>query len=229
MSVNPHLFIQSVVEAQLHTDHGDPQRKGPGPVVCISRDHGAGGIEIAERLAKRLDIEIYDKEILNAVAREANVDEALMEQLDDRVRRLKDGWIRSLLTGQDVFPEHYRHHLVNVLLGLTQTGGVIMGRGAHVVLANRNVFRLRVIGSQLRCAERVAEKYGMGIEEAEKRVETINHDRAKFVWDIFKRRLGECYHFDLVINTDHLNDWDAVAELVIQAMRVHGNLRGEVQ
>ena len=227
MSANPQLFIQSVVEAQIMADHEEHAHKGAGPLICISRDHGAGGIEIAEILAKRLGIAIHDKEILDKVASEAHVDKDLMAQLDDKVNHHKDGWIRSLLTGQDVFPTCYRHHLVNVLLGMTKTGGIIMGRAAHVVLANRKAFRLRIIGSQLRCAERVAEKFSLGIEEAEKQVETQNHERAKFVWDIFKRRLSEAYHFDLVINTDHMEDWDAVADLVIHAMRVSGYLPAE--
>ena len=228
MSANPQLFIQSVVEAQMMADHEEHPHGGPGPLICISRDHGAGGIEIAEAISKRLGVHIYDKEILDKVATEAHVDKDLMAQLDDKVNHHKDGWIRSLLTGQDVFPTCYRHHLVNVLLGMTKTGGIIMGRAAHVVLANRKAFRLRVIGSPVTCAERVAKKYELGIEEAEKRVEYMNHERAKFVWDIFKRRLSEAYHFDLVINTDHMDDnWEAVAELVIHAMRVSGYLPAE--
>ena len=215
-------FIQSVVEAQMMAEQERAKHHGPGALVTVSRDFGSGGTEIARALAERLGISVYDKEILDAISEQTGVDAELLDQLDDKVARYRDGWIRSLLAGQDLFPASYRHHLVNVLLGLTGKGGVIMGRGAHLVLANRRVFRLRVIGSPLRCAERIAERESVPLERAEQRVQEINHQRAKFVWDMFKHRLSEGHHFDLVINTDRMDDWEAMADLVLHAMRCAG-------
>lgn len=221
MSVDPQLFIQSVVEAQLSAAR-DKQHQGPGPLLALSRDYGAGGMEVAKRLSERLAVGLYDKYLLDAVAKSAKVDPELMAELDERMRSYRDAWIHSLLTGQSVFKTAYRHHLVNVLLGLTKTGGVIVGRGAHVVLANRQIFRLRLIGSEERCAERVSETEGLSYDEALKKVREVNHQRAKFVWDMFKRRLSEPASFDLVVNTDHLHDWDKVSDLVVHAMECAG-------
>src|SRR5690606_1406924 len=121
------------------------------------------------------------------------------------------------LSGQNTFLASYRHHLFDVLLCIAQEGGVVVGRGAHIVLANREAFRLRVVGSAECCAARVAAREGIDTAAALARVRQTNKERDEFTYKLVRHHLTEAETFDLVLNTDKLDDWDAATELVIAA------------
>lgn len=53
------------------------------PVVTISNQFGAGGPEVGQNLAKRLNIDYFDKEILHRIALEINVPSEEVEEFED--------------------------------------------------------------------------------------------------------------------------------------------------
>lgn len=215
-------LIEALLEAHAHEGGSPP---GAKPLVAISRDYGSGGREISAALAKRLVVPLYDKELLDAVIERSGADPHLMERLDEKTRGFWDSWIISMLSGENVLKENYLRHLVKVVLGILNTGdgGVLIGRGAHLILANQDVLRVRITASPETCAKRIAHWRKISQEEAVKEVNRVNEGRAKFVWDVFKKRLNDPTAFDLTINTDHLNKPDEVAELIIFAMQYRHN------
>lgn len=208
-------LIRSQFSPEFARRHGLPPQPA---VVTVSRDYGSGGREIAQMVARQLGVELYDKELLNAVVEKSGVDVRLMERLDEKTRGFLDTWIMSLLSGENVLEENYRRHLVKVVLGILNTGGVIIGRGAHVILARRHVLRVRITASPEVCTRRIAQRKGISLEEARERVDNINHARARFVWDVFKQRVNDPNSFDLTINTDHLERSEDVVEIILFAL-----------
>jgi hypothetical protein len=219
MPSDAYSIIQALVKAQLIDDTYERGEK-LHPVVALSRNYGCGGEEIGHALSKRLQVGYFDKEILNQIVSQSGGDKYLLERLDETVKSRWDSWILSFLSGDNVLNENYERLLINVLLGILDTGGVVMGRGAHLILAQHEIIRVRIIGSPDVCAKRVAEKEGLALEEARKKVDAMNHQRGKFIWDYWKHRLSDPTEFDLVINTDHFRDFSEVTELIIDAM--HG-------
>lgn len=220
------MDIQKVIQTLITSEYYGARKKrsevGYRPVVTISRDLGSGGAEIARRLADRLGVMLYDRQLLDAIAERAKVDRELMARLDERARNVRDSWLFGLLSGQNTFLASYRHHLFDVLLCIAQEGGVVVGRGAHIVLANREAFRLRVVGSAECCAARVAAREGIDTAAALARVRQTNKERDEFTYKLVRHHLTEAETFDLVLNTDKLDDWDAATELVIAAMGAMG-------
>lgn len=219
MPTDAYDIIQALVKAQLVEDTYERGEK-PHPVVALSRGYGSGGEEIGHELSRRLQVGYFDKEILNEIVSQTGGDKYLLEKLDETVKNRWDAWILSFLSGDNVLNENYQRYLVNVMLGILDTGGVIMGRGAHLILAQHEVFRVRIIGSPETCAKRIMASEGLTMEAALKEVDKKNHERGKFVWDYWKHRLSDPTEFDLVINTDHFQDFTRIAELIIDAM--HG-------
>ncbi len=223
---------QSVIQAIINADVGVQQHltgtSAPPPVITLSRDFGAGGNAIADLLATRLGVEVYDREILDEISKESRVDSKLMAQLDEKVRADKaSAWIRSIFTNNTAFPASYRHHLVNVVLGICNTGGIIIGRGAHVILAARHAFRVRIVGGEELCAARVAERDGVPIEEGRAQVSSINSEREDFLWKMFRRRLSDASLFDMIINTDRFQSLESVADLIWLAMKESGHITNQ--
>jgi len=221
MTMDSTKLVEAILKAHAAEMHGG---QGPNrPVVTLSRDYGSGGREIAQELAKHLAVPVYDKELMDAVVERSGADPHLLTQLDEKTRGFWDTWIVSMLSGENVLNDNYRRHLVKVVLGIFNTGngGVIIGRGAHLILAQQNVFRVRLIASPETCTERVSHKRQISRAEARKEVARVNEGRAQFVWDVFKRRINEPATYDLTINTDHLSKYEEVAEIIIFAMQYH--------
>ncbi|MFA7431741.1 MAG: cytidylate kinase-like family protein [Rhodospirillaceae bacterium] len=211
-----HSAIQALLAAASIPAH-EAEKRPAKPVIAISRDHGALGRQIATALAKRLDVPVYDREILNKIAERLNTDPQTLKMLDECVARARDMWMVRLFTGIDLSEDAYRNHLINVIFSLARSGGIILGRGANVVLSTSCALRVRVIASPEVCTSRVMARYGISEAAAREQIEAINHNRSRFVWEMFQHRGSDLTTFDLVVNTDRFDITDEVVETLHSA------------
>lgn len=214
-------LVRAIIEAE-YAYKKDANEPAPPVVVTLYRDHGAGGEHIAQLLSQRLGIPIYDQEILERVADAAHVDKALMAELDDKVCHDKSSWVRGLFTTNTAYPASYRRYLVDVILDIAEKGGIIIGRGAHIILSDREVFRLRIVGSVQRCAERLAGSESISVEAAREQIAEVNSEHAGFLSEMFHENPDDPSLYDLVINTDRIQDLDAATDLILLAMMSMG-------
>lgn len=212
--------LHSAMQALMMAS-GLPNESGlhrpPKPVIAISRDHGALGRQIAVALSKRLDIPVYDREILDHIAKRLETDPATLKLLDESNARARDMWLMRLFTGKDLSEDAYRHCLIDVVLSLARVGGIILGRGSNVILSTSCALRLRVTASPEVCARRVAARYGISPDEARQQIDTINHNRGRFVWELFHARNSDATTFDMVLNTDRIDDPDKAVDSILAA------------
>ena len=219
MAVNAQAVIQAIIRALEEPPARNRQARKP--VITVSRTIGSGGDYIAQAVAERLGIELYGQEIINGIAAEANVSASLIEAMNDKLDAV-DAWIYSAVFGKHVSRDEYVHFLSTVIRGLYHTGGVITGRGGHVILAGRDILRVRVVGSVEACATRVSEQEGISYAEAKRKVQDSNKRRGKFIWDLFHSRYNEPTNFDLIVNTDYFRRLDDVVELILLAVKARG-------
>ena len=64
-------------------------------IICVGRQLGSGGHDIARMLAMDFNAKYYDRELLNLAAKESGFSEKIFEQSDE-----KKGFLRSLLNMQ---------------------------------------------------------------------------------------------------------------------------------
>ena len=64
-------------------------------IICVGRQLGSGGHDIARMLAMDFNAKYYDGELLNLAAKESGFSEKFFEQNDE-----KKGFLRSLLNVQ---------------------------------------------------------------------------------------------------------------------------------
>lgn len=219
MAIDAQAVIQAIVRAL--EEPPARARQARKPVITISRTLGSGGDVIARAVAERIGIELYGSEIITAIATEANVSSTLIEALNERLDAV-DAWIYSAVFGKHVSRDEYVHFLSTVIRGLYHTGGVIVGRGGHVILAGRDVLRVRIVGSVEACATRISEDEGISYAEAKRKVQDNNKRRGKFIWDLFHSRYNDPTNFDMIVNTDYFRKFDDVVEMVVMAARARG-------
>lgn len=220
MSIDVQGVIQALSRA-VEVSPGDTDHT-LHPVITISRDLGTGGEEISRLLAERLGLDIYDENIIDAIAQRSEVNKNVLKTLHEKVSSASDSWLYAMVTGKNVSRTDYINALVTVIRCIYHKGGLVIGRGGHVVLQGRDVLRVRLTGSNEACARRVAHRERLSLSEAKARCKEVNQERAKFVWNMFSSRLNDPTNFDLTINTDHFAHYEQVVEILIRSMEMMG-------
>ena len=137
----------------------------------------------------------------------------------DAVRQMADG-VAALVPGMTW--QFYEDSWSGCDPPYVHTGGVVVGRGGHVILAGRDVLRVRIVGSVEACATRISEQDGTSYAEAKRKVQESNKRRGKFIWDLFHSRYNDPTNFDLIVNTDYFRKLDNVVEIVLMAVQSRG-------
>ncbi|MGF1643270.1 MAG: AAA family ATPase [Thiotrichales bacterium] len=219
MAVN----IQSFLQAVLTSEHlrGADQHRRPlcsGCVITVSRERGTGGGEIAAALARYLNIPLFDKALLEAIERESGISAEKLRAIDEQLRGMHTNWLELLWTNKPEVQAKYRKNLINAILGVTRTGGVIVGRGANFILGS-HALKVRVIGSLERRTAWLAQHDGIDRDTARREIERVDRDREGFCHALYGRDAGAPVHYDLLINTDRFNPSQAV-DLIVEALHI---------
>ncbi len=77
------------------------------PVITISRLPGSGANTLAKQLSEDLNIDLFDNEIAEEVAKSAHVSEAVIATLDEQDRSILDDWIGALEKKRHLWPDEY--------------------------------------------------------------------------------------------------------------------------
>ena len=228
MRCNADRLIEALVGAQIQEQHAIADakarkvwEKASTPVVTISRNYGALGRETAQLLADTLEVRCCDRLILQEVARRAEVDEGLVRVLDEHVSHVNNHWWERLLVRQRLTYDTYYKHLVKTVLSISLRGGVIIGRGANLILGPERAFRVRIVGSPEKCAARVAEKKQISIEAARQKALQVDQERAEYIRKLYDTDIDDPLSYDLVLNSDRY-DRVQLVELILEAMRRSG-------
>ncbi|TAN55300.1 MAG: cytidylate kinase-like family protein [Rhodospirillales bacterium] len=214
-----HSAIQSIISSIGIPGGAAEAKEGQRLVVCISRDYGCGGETIGKKLAERLGVRYFSKEVLEKIVERTHMDAEVVKTLEEKTQKARDLWLYSLFTGKDASADTYKRHMVNIILSLSRVGGVIVGRGSHVILGHTKALRVRLIGTLDKCAQRVAHEDSISFEEAKHRIQEHNAQRGKYVWEMFHSRLNDPAAFDLVVNVDRLGDIEHVTEMLADAAK----------
>lgn len=195
-------------------------------VITISREYGAGGHSVGEKLIEQLgsDWQLWDRQIVDAVARSAKVRAELAVGLDDRMLSIQEQILRYLVNCWTISPDRYYHHLVEVLVMLSHQGHkIIIGRGANFALPA--ALRVRLCASEKFRVDSVARSEGLTPEAARTKIRTLDHERASFVSTLFGRDIQDPSAYDLILCMDHISVEMAAAAIAAATTTRIGTVR----
>ncbi len=174
-------------------------------VITISREPGSGGRRIAEHLAKDLQYDLFDQQILHTMAKHAKINARVLETLDEKGLTLLEDWISSLVHEGHLWPDQYLRHLMKAMGAIAKHGrAVILGRGANFILPPDQIFRVRIFAPFRVRTENVSRFYGVSINDAKRHIVKAESDRRAFIRKYFNADPAFPDHYDLLINTEHL-------------------------
>jgi cytidylate kinase len=190
-----------------------------GPYLLISREKGAGGSAVGQLAGKRLGWQVFDKEIVDAIAERAKVRRELIESVDERDRATIQDAIGQWLHPQPIGTSGYLAHLREILLTLGHQGNVvIVGRGAHYVLPSQFGLRVRMVAPVEVRVRRIAGRENLSLKAAQVVVESSDRERARLARRQFGQNAGDPLNQDVTINTAELTV-EAATEVVVTALQ----------
>ncbi len=193
-------------------------------IITIARQFGSGGHEIGRRLAKRLNVPLYDKELITHAAQESGLSEEVLHYFDEKPT---NSFLYSLSTGaysvtnsgvlsyslpvnQQVFQAQF-----DAIRSLAEKSScVIVGRCADYVLEkNEGLVSVFVHADLNDRMERVAEYDHITLPEAKNRIAKSDKRRASYYNFYSGKKWGVAGTYDLCINTSTVG-YDNAVELI---------------
>ena len=188
-------------------------------IITIGREYGTGGREIGQKLALRLGVPFYDRELITRAAKKNGFDEKLFEQLD---KRATNSFLYSLtmfgsvgLNGMSLTDQLYLAQS-NIIREMAEDSScVIVGRCAEYVLKDYdNVLSVFIHAPHEYCMEQAAKKQSMGSKELERYIQKIDKHRA----DYHKYYTGldwtDARNYDLCLDSSKLGFERCVQEIM---------------
>lgn len=201
------VMMEQIISSQVKKWHSNIKKKYKKPirpVITISRLPGSGADTLAKQLSEDLHIDLFNNEIVGAVAKSANVSEAVIATLDEQDRSILDDWIGALEKKYHLWPDEYLRHLTKVVGAIAAHGhAIIVGRGAGYILPSEVCLRLLIVAPMDVRVRNVMHAYGVTYEEAEKRIIKTEKDRKAFIKKYFNAELADPVNYDLTLNTAH--------------------------
>jgi len=207
-------------------------------VVTITRQYGAGGSLVAQRVAERLGWTVIDNEFVGEVAQRAGLPPEEVAAREERAPSLIERLASTLaVSAPEVFvPAAVREHEPDeeVLIRITErviaeaaTHGrvVLVGRGATAYLGTApegaRALHAYVVAPRSVRIRTVAERLAIGAEEATKMVDDIDAARERYLERYYRRRRDDAANYHVVVNTAWLG-YAAAADLIVAAARQAG-------
>jgi len=213
----------------LQRREGHPETHRTPPLVTLTHDYGSGAEQIGRALAHALNVEFMGDDVTHRHGDKHHLEMLILKRLEAAHGVSPRHNLLDYLGGSPDTLQSYRRELVRVLLDFAEhEGGVIVDRGAHVILRDRPVFRLRIIGSENMCVRRVAMREGMDEDQARDKVRKIKQQRLAYLRSLVGVDELDPRQFDLTLNTDHFHDVSLVHLGLIGTMRAMGLNTGAI-
>lgn len=186
-------------------------------IVTISRQYASGGSEIGRKTANLLGIPYYDREIIDATAKESGFDPAYIERAEQSSTNsflynlAMNGMYSQPLTDQ-LFAAECR-----VIKALAEKGPcVIVGRCADYVLRDGfETFNVFVRSSDKFRCDRICEYDNFTEAEALSIIRQKDKARSRHYKYYTERAWGDSVNYDLCINTA-VSGTDLAAKIIAE-------------
>jgi len=202
-------------------------------IITISRQYGAGGSEVAARVAAALGWRLVDNELIDRVAAQAGLPPEEVAQHEERAPGFGERLTRALARSvPELFPaaearppEPEEATIVRVtetvVAELAAEGRVVLvGRAAPAVLPGRHdALHVKLIAAREVRLRAALLRLGRDAAKAEPVLDATDADRARYWKQHYGRDWDDATNYHMVLNTGLLALDGAAAIIVAEARR----------
>lgn len=171
-------------------------------IISISREYGSCGHEIAKLVAKELGIHLYDRNLLDAVAKEKDISAEELRKYDEKpknpfISRSVKGHSNSM---EDILAEMQFEYLQKK--AATGESFIIVGRCAETALKEYpDMVKIFVMGDKEHKLEHLMQKYNLSPAEAEAKMNRHDSKRKAYHNRYSDSKWGDSRGYDLCVNS----------------------------
>lgn len=194
-------------------------------IITIGRQFGSGGREIGKKIAQKLHIPYYDKELLAVAAKESGLALDFLQDMDEKhphslLYSLCLGRPNLVMGNCSISVERMasRAQQEAVLHIASQGSCVIVGRAADYILRNEScLFRVFVSADADFRVQRVIKRDGISEDEARDQIRSMDKARSAYYNFNTEQRWGAAQNYDLCLN---VSKWgiEGTVGLILYAM-----------
>ena len=202
-------------------------------IITISRQFGAGGSEVARRVAAELGWRLVDNELIDRVAARAGLPAEEVARMEERAPGFVERLARALArSAPELFPrpaekvpEPEEATLVrvteSVVAEIAAEGRVVMvGRAASAVLrGEHDALHVKLVAPVPFRIRTAAERLGNDPREVERILHETDATRARYQRQHYGRDWDDPTGYHMVLNTERLGFDGATAAVVSAARR----------
>ena len=195
-------------------------------IITIGREYGTGGREIGQKLALRLGIPFYDRELITRAAKKTGFDEKLFEQLD---KRATNSFLYSLtmfgsvgLNGMSLTDQLYLAQS-NVIREMAEESScVIVGRCAdHVLAGTERLVRIFIYADIEARVQRIREKGYYEEHEIARNIRRMDRERRDYHRYYTGKEWENVENYDMMLNSGVLGT-DGCVECILSYLKIRG-------
>jgi cytidylate kinase len=201
-------------------------------IVTIGRQYGTGGREIGEKLAEKLGVKCYDKELLTLAAKESGLCEEILETHDEKPTSsflyslvmdtysvgMPSSGFMDIPVSQKVFLAQF-----DTIKRLAEREScVIVGRCADYALEDYpNLTSVFIHASMQDRIARIKKRYDLKDDKAKDLILKMDKKRASYYNYYSSKKWGDARSYDLSINSGAIGIEGAV-ELLSKYLEMRG-------
>lgn len=174
-------------------------------IVSVSREFGSAGHEIAEVIAKDLGLSFYDRNLLDKVAEEKDVDASHLAKYDEKPKSIL--FSRRVGEHTNSMEEHIAQMQFEYLKKKADSGEsfVVVGRCAETILKQyEGLISIFVLGSREQKVLHTMKKFQLNKQEAVVKMNRHDRKRKQYHNRYSDFKWGDSRGYDVCINSSRL-------------------------
>jgi cytidylate kinase len=201
-------------------------------VITISRQLGSGGAYIGQQLAKKLNINYADREILSEAAKRLSIVEDNLDSRDEKIYSLWRSFLEYSAFAPDVYLppkmlepttfELFKAESEIIKHIAKEHSSVIIGRcGSYILREYPNHISIFLFGDMAFRNSRIQKLYNVSYEAAEKMIIQSDKERARYINTFTGKDWMDATQYDISINTSKI-DTDKSVEIILKYIELKG-------
>ena len=190
-------------------------------IITISREFGSGGRFIGEKVAKKLGIAYYDKNIINDIAEKSGLSPEYVQknaELSPKKGLFAYAFAGRDITGKSVEDMVYEAQRKVILELAEKESCVIIGRNADYILNDRDdVLNVFIHGDTPEKIQRITRLYNVEEQKAVKMMVDIDKRRMANYNFYTNQKWGKADNYTLCLNSSQLG-YDRCEKIIMECI-----------
>jgi len=204
---------------RLQKKKGEIEQKIP-PTICFSRKIGVGALEVADILSEKIGYRVFDRQILEEIAKHARLSEKTVAFFDEVYPGRMSELLAMIFGEKSFIKSDYTRHLFSTVLSIAYLEpAIFVGRGSHLILPRERILAVRFIGGRSHRIKRLTKILKTEEREANIKLNQIDKEQKDFFKKVYGKKEASPYEFDLVINFDYISKPKWAADIVETAFQ----------